>query len=93
VISPKYSFPSKTMEYMASGKPVVMYKLDGIPDEYDEYLFYADGSNGIEGLATKLKEVLNNYDSALVKAECAKEFVLNNKNAKVQAKRILDFVL
>ena len=27
----KYSFPSKTMEYLASGVPVVAYKLDGIP--------------------------------------------------------------
>ena len=26
----KYSFPSKTMEYMASGTPTVMYKLPGL---------------------------------------------------------------
>ena len=32
----KYSFPSKTMEYLASGVPVIGYKLDGIPHEYDE---------------------------------------------------------
>lgn len=27
----KYSFPSKTMEYLSSGVPLVAYKLDGIP--------------------------------------------------------------
>ena len=34
----KYSFPSKTMEYLSTGRPVVCYKLDGIPDEYDKHL-------------------------------------------------------
>lgn len=34
----KYSFPSKTMEYMASGTPTIMYKLPGLPIEYEEYL-------------------------------------------------------
>ena len=29
----KYSFPSKTIEYMASGTPLLMYKLPGIPEE------------------------------------------------------------
>ena len=28
----KYSFPSKTIEYMASGTPVLMTKLPGVPD-------------------------------------------------------------
>lgn len=35
----KYSFPSKTMEYLMTGKPVVMHKLSGVPEEYSEYLF------------------------------------------------------
>ena len=34
----KYSFPSKTMEYMASGTPTVMYPLPGIPMEYYKHL-------------------------------------------------------
>lgn len=36
----KYSFPSKIMEYMSTGRPVMCFKLDGIPDEYDNYLTY-----------------------------------------------------
>ena len=32
----KYSFPSKNLEYLASGVPLVAYKLDGIPDEYQK---------------------------------------------------------
>lgn len=36
----QYSFPSKTMEYMASGTPVLMYKLSTLPEEYIPYLFF-----------------------------------------------------
>ena len=39
----RYSFPSKTLEYMRSGKPVVCHRLEGIPEEYDPYLQYIEG--------------------------------------------------
>lgn len=89
----KYSFPSKTMEYMASGKPVVMYKLDGIPDEYDEYLNYVDTDcDDISGLKNAILNVTNNYDIMLKKAAAAKKFVLENKNGKAQAMKIITFL-
>lgn len=34
----KYSFPSKTMEYLLSGSKVVMYRLPGIGEEYYRYI-------------------------------------------------------
>lgn len=86
----RYSFPSKTMEYMASGIPVVMYKLDGIPDEYDEYLNYADPSGAVpERLSEALEKVLSDYESAQKKAKRARNFVLENKNGIRQAERLL----
>lgn len=89
----KYSFPSKTMEYMASGKPVVMYKLDGIPDEYDKYLNYVVpiGDHATQ-LALTLQEVMYKYDEAMDKAEKARKFVFENKNSIRQAQRILEFI-
>ena len=39
----KYSFPSKTMEYLLSGSKVVMHRLPGIPDEYYQYIRIIDG--------------------------------------------------
>lgn len=87
----KYSFPSKTMEYMASGKPVVMYKLDGIPDEYDKYLNYVTGSTS-ESLSNTIKYVLENLDEANQKASAARTFILKNKNSKKQVEKILDFL-
>ena len=89
----KYSFPSKTMEYMASGKPVVMYKLAGIPDEYDEYLNYVQSSDRpTYQLMETLRAVLLNYGEALVKAEKARAFVHENKNSIIQAKKLVAFI-
>lgn len=88
----KYSFPSKTMEYLASGVPVVAYKLDGIPDEYDEYLNYVE-DNSAQRLADKLVQICEMDEAS--RAEMGKrgaDFVIKNKNAVVQTRRILEFI-
>lgn len=88
----KYSFPSKTMEYLASGVPVVAYKLDGIPDEYDDYINYVK-DNSPESLAKKLMEICNmDKDARMEMGKRGAEFVLKNKNAEVQTRRILELV-
>lgn len=88
----KYSFPSKTMEYMLSGRPVLMYKLDGIPDEYDQYLYYING-NQPKDIASKIMEVCEKPQSELNNfGEKARQFVLKNKNCIVQAKKIIDMI-
>lgn len=87
----KYSFPSKTMEYLASGKPVVMYKLDGVPVEYDEYLYYVEDLS-VEKLKEKLLHVLSNYMEAEQKAAQAKDFVRTQKSSKNQAKKIIAMI-
>ncbi len=35
----KYSFPSKNIEYLMTGKPVVAYLLDGMPNYYQDFLY------------------------------------------------------
>jgi glycosyltransferase involved in cell wall biosynthesis len=88
----KYSFPSKTMEYMASGKPVLMYKLDGVPDEYNEYLYYING-NGVEPLKKSIIEVCSKSDSELADFGLkARKFVFKYKNSKTQACKILKMI-
>lgn len=88
----KYSFPSKNLEYLSSGKPLVAFKLDGIPDEYDEYINYVE-SNSVEAFRDKLIEVCLDTDGrAKKRAENAQRFVLENKNYIVQSKKILDFI-
>ena len=88
----KYSFPSKTMEYLASGTPVVAYKLDGIPDEYDQFINYVP-DNSIESLARILTEICEKPESWRKEMGArAREFVLQNKNSIVQTKKILDLI-
>jgi glycosyltransferase involved in cell wall biosynthesis len=88
----KYSFPSKTMDYMVSGKPVMMYKLDGIPAEYDEHIYYVEG-NTVEALKDKIIEVCSKLDDELQGFGArAREWVLLEKNSAKQVKKIIKLV-
>ncbi len=88
----KYSFPSKTMEYMASGTPTIMYKLPGVPDDYLEYLVLVKDDT-VETLRNTIIEWCEKAPSDLHEfGRKASEFILNNKNSRVQAKRVIDFV-
>jgi glycosyltransferase involved in cell wall biosynthesis len=89
----KYSFPSKTMEYMASGTPTVMYPLPGVPDEYYNFLVIVSDDSLIT-LQNKIIEWCEKPQDELDEfGEKAKNFILNNKCAEIQSKRLLEFVL
>ena len=85
----KYSFPSKTMEYLQSGIPTIAYKLDGIPAEYDSYLNYP-ADNTAECLADLIVNICGeSYEKYLDKAKSGKIFVESEKNYIFQTKRII----
>ena len=85
----KYSFPSKNIEYISSGTPLVAFKLAGIPDEYDEY-YYQIPSFEIDEFAKYLEELLKKSNEELFDfGRKAQEWVLKNKNPKIQAEKIL----
>jgi len=86
----KYSFPSKTMEYMLSGKPVFMYKLAGVPDEYDDYLFYFT-ANDAKTMANEIESFLT-CDTLRETGLKARNFVLENKNSRVQCAKIIEML-
>lgn len=88
----KYSFPSKTIEYMLSGRPVLMYKLEGTPEEYDQYLHYIDG-NTTQDMATKIVKICEKTDKELDEfGTKARQFILDKKNKVVQTRRILEML-
>ena len=88
----KYSFPSKNLEYLSTGVPLIAYKLDGIPNEYDEYINYVP-DNSIDSLVYTIKKVCNDPDETIKeKAFLAREFVLNEKNEIKQTKKIIDMM-
>lgn len=85
----KYSFPSKTMEYMSSGRPLIAFKLDGMPDEYMQYLYVVD-ENSAQGLAEKMREVFELTDEELdSKGKQAYQFIVDNKTIDKQSARIV----
>ena len=88
----KYSFPSKTLEYMRSGTPVLCYPLEGIPKEYFQYLnlIKEETSDGI-------KTALNYFFSKSEKerqniAYKAKDFVLSKKSPNFQGEKLVSFL-
>lgn len=84
----RYSFPSKTVEYMAAAKPVIMYKLEGVPGEYDAYLNYLSATEPA-GIALQLKEIFeSDYEALQKKAEAGRLFVMTQKSGAGQAKKI-----
>lgn len=84
------SFPSKILEYMSSGTPLMTSHLGSIPDEYDNYLLYFDYINA-KAIAKKLIEAKENANLNSI-GQKAKAFVLKNKSVEVQAKRVIDFL-
>ena len=86
----KYSFPSKTMEYMASGTPVLTTDLPGMPREYLPYVNLIREETP-QGIACSLREVFSQSDEALMRQGMrARQFVLEQRNNMVQAQKILD---
>lgn len=87
----QYSFPSKTIEYMLSGTPLLTTKLPGIPSEYFDYVFTAEDLT-VGGISKKIAEILSlPEDSLITFGKKAQSFISNNKNARVQSGRILNF--
>ena len=85
----KYSFPSKTAEYMISGKPIIMYKLEGVPDEYDQYVNYLTATDS-EGIQKELEAIFSlSYDELRAKALGSREFMLKQKGSEIQALKLL----
>lgn len=88
----KYSFPSKTIEYMASGTPVLMTRLPGVPEEYFNFVYTIDreDSNGVSNI---LKKILLQPEEEILKiGEKARNYVSLNKSQKRQCERIYRFL-
>lgn len=87
----KYSFPSKTLEYMSSGTPVLSTKLQGIPSDYWPYIYWIS-DDSIQGIASALERVLEMDNTTLyAKGYSAQNYVYLHKNNEVQGKKIYEF--
>lgn len=88
----KYSFPSKNMEYMASGTPLLTTKLPGMPKDYYPFVFLIEDET-VEGYAHAISKVLSKTDEELMNMGIrARDYVLRNKNYVLQASRIIELI-
>lgn len=88
----KYSFPSKTIEYMYSGTPLLSTRLAGIPLEYLPFI-YLINDESIESITETLNTVLNKSNDELNSFGMkAKEFICQNKNSNTVAQKVLEFL-
>lgn len=88
----KYSFPSKVMEYMASGTPVIMYHLPGIPADYDRH-YLPIAAPGADGIAAALAAALAMppADRAAM-GRAAERFVREHKGPREQVRKIVELL-
>lgn len=88
----KYSFPSKTFEYMASGTVFLTTDLPGIPAEYKDYIVTIE-NNRVEEVRRGLEQVLGLSEQERdAFGKRARAFALRYKNKEMQSKKFADFL-
>lgn len=88
----KYSFPSKNMEYMVTGVPLLTAVLPGMPEEYHPFVFLFEDETA-EGLFSKMNEILElPEENVRGLGMRAKAFVMNNKNNIIQARKVIELI-
>lgn len=88
----KYSFPSKTVEYLASGTQFISTKIESIPPDYHQHIIFIDEENP-KGIAKTITHALG-IDRELLhkKGMEARIFALENKNYITKTKNIFEFI-
>ena len=87
----KYSFPSKNMEYLASGTPVVTTRLPGMPEEYYEHVLTIDGGTAHD-ITVALRAAFEGGPEDLhERGTRGKRFVLESKTNTAQMRRVIEF--
>lgn len=84
----KYSFPSKTMEYLLSGSKVVMYRLAGIGEEYYRFIRVIQATNA-EAMAQVIICACEDTEFYCARWQEQIKWLRENKNAHQQVQDLL----
>ena len=88
----RFAFPSKILEYFATGTPSVVTRLPGIPEEYYQHCYTFDDES-VEGMRRTLRRVLDlPPQELLAKGRSAARFVQQYKAPMIQSRRIVEFL-
>lgn len=87
----KYSFPSKIIEYMSSGTPLISFMLNGMPEEYRKYII--EIKNEEDSIYKTLKLAFELSQDELTKlGHEAMQFTKVYKNTLTQTAKVLDLI-
>ncbi len=87
-----FSFPSKILEYMASGTATLATELPGIPKEYFDYLLKIDDDTS-SGIAKAIEDAISLSKTELhVVGSKAQKWVIANKSQNQQGNRLLELI-
>lgn len=88
----KYTFPSKVLEYICAGVPVLATRLKGIPVEYEDYITFSKSEDPKDWAESINNIIIYNNEYYRNKAKIAKKNVLERKSWKNQSKRVIEFL-
>lgn len=83
----KYSFPSKVIEYMNSGVPILMYRLDGFPESYQNYFYNIESKDDFVNKLSNISAI-SGEELQLMGAK-AKEFVIRQASPIKQVSKLV----
>lgn len=87
-----YSFPSKNLEYISSGTPLVAFKLKGMSDEYDGH-YYEIPSYNISIFSDFLDTLLDKDENELKRfGYDSKSWIISAKSPKTQCAKIVNML-
>ncbi len=88
----RYFFPSKTMEYLASGTPTIMYRLDCLSEEYCKYIHFIPELT-IQSLQETIIKICSQTEEERNKfGQTAERFIAEHRNCDVQAAKIASLI-
>lgn len=91
-VNTRYFFPSKTMEYLASGVPVITTCPGAMADEFGDFAYLLREETAV-ALADMIKtvEVLPT-EQRIARGRAARQYMIEHKTWDAQAKRIAQFL-
>lgn len=90
----RYSFPSKILEYVASGVPIISSQIESIPSDLNVFINYISSEEPYD-LAKKILEIKNEEREVNITRDNYNEginYLKKEYTWTIQAKRILDFI-
>jgi len=88
----RYTFPSKLIEYMATGRPVISTCTAGVKEEFSEFIFLLEEETP-EGLARLIQRIEKlSLSQRLDLGRIARSYILENKTWEIQGSRIAEFI-